>query len=66
MTVLFLLTPERMFMCRRRPRFTGPVLVAMLLSAITSMEKPSESEVEEDQAIQSMMQSMNVLASVAS
>lgn len=53
-------------MCRRRPRFTGPVLVAMLLSAITSMEKPSESEVEEDQAIQSMMQSMNVLASVAS
>ena len=46
-------------------RFTGPVVIAMLLAVLTSLSNPSESEAEEDNSIFGMMTTMNALAKAA-
>ena len=45
-------------------RFTGPVVIAMLLAVLTVNSSPSVSEAEEDISIANMMESMVGLARV--
>ena len=62
--LLALLNLDKLITVLPSMRFTGPVVIAMLLAVPTANSSPSVSEAEEDISIANMMESMVGLARV--